>query len=211
MVNRRHRRRRDGLCFSHLPALIFLTGCFGIGLLFGCVFASCLKQGSDLQLSSYLESYFSVLQDSGGVQPRFLSSLWEMLRWPLAVSLLGTTALGALAIPAILCLRGFLLSYTVSVFVLIFGTDGLLLALAIFGISAILSVASLFVAGIDAFELSRTFGGRERCEVRDRTAIKQRLIRRLLVIVGCLIVGTIVQNWLSPILLKVIVDSILSF
>lgn len=202
----RHGRRGDGLFTGRLPALIFLTGCFCIGLVLGCVFASFLPQGDDIGLSSYLEGYFSAVGDVGAVRPHFLATFWEVVRWPLSVGILGLTAFGVLAVPAVFCVRGFLLSYTASVFILIMGSEGLVPALAVFGLSAFLSVAALFIAGMDAFALGLTFIGSVQCENKERTALKRRLTLRLLTLAGCLAVGAVVQNWLSPILLKTAVD-----
>lgn len=201
-MSMRYGRRGDGPAFGRLPALIFLTACFGLGLLAGCLFASYLGADAGSHLLSYLNGYFSLLEEGTVTAPSFPAVLWEVFRWPFAAGILGLTAFGTLAVPALFCVRGFLLSYTVSVFLLLFGSEGLPLALAVFGISAVLSVTGLFLVGIDAFEWGKTLVAGTGREGKDKAPLRRRLIYHAAATVCWLTVGAVVQYWLSPVLLK---------
>lgn len=208
-MNMRHRRGGDGPIAGRLPALIFLAGCFGIGLIMGCVLASYLGQGVDVRLSAYLDGYFSVVEQEGAAASSLLSTFWEVFRWPLAAGVFGLTAFGVVAIPVIFCVRGFLLSYAVAVFVQLWGGAGLLLALSIFGLSAILSVTALFVVGLDTFEWGRTLTSAVRHEGRERAPLKRRLLLHAGAAACWLTAGALLQHWLSPVLLKAAVSLVL--
>ena len=100
-----------------LPALAVLGTCFFAGGLAGCLLAGHVDGAGSESLSAYLNSF---LQAAGGGElegPALASLVWGELRWPLLVLLLGFTALGLLALPAVFALRGFLLAFSISTFV----------------------------------------------------------------------------------------------
>ena len=88
------------------------------------------------------------------MSPGIWSVIWELCRWPVLVLLLGFTALGAVAIPVVFCVRGFLLSYALASFVRVFGSTGIFAAFAVFGMAALVSVPVLFCMGAFAFSSS---------------------------------------------------------
>ena len=194
---------------GRLPALIFLAACFAAGLIAGCVFASYLGQDAGVHLSSYLDGYFSLLKQDEADWPSLGAVFWEVLRWPLFAGVLGVTAFGAVAVPVVFCVRGFLLSYAVSVFLQLFGSDGLLLAVSIFGISAVLSVTALFVIGLDAFEWGRTLTNGVRYDGKERAPIKKRLLLHAAFAACWLSVGALAQYWLSPVIVRAAVGLVL--
>lgn len=142
------RTEGDGELFS----LLILGVCFFLGLLSGLLFAS-LGQASP-ELSAYLQDYFQAAGASGGWRPAIWTVIWDLVRWPLAALVFGFTALGVFCVPALLLARGFLLSYSVSLFLRLFGGGGLLAALAAFGVTALFVLPVLFAVSCDAFRSS---------------------------------------------------------
>lgn len=138
---------RDGL-----TQLALLAVCFGLGALGGFLFSGWGE--NSLELSDYLLHYFQSAGQGSGVEPPLWSTVWELFRWPLAALLLGATTLGAVGIPVLLSVRGFLLSYSVSVFGRMFGLPGAAASLTVFGVTAFLAVPVLFVVAFDGFRLS---------------------------------------------------------
>ena len=196
---------------GRLRAMVFLAGCFLAGLIAGCVFASHLGQDADTGLSDYLDGYFALAEqgDEGGSS--LLATAWEVGRWPLAAGVLGMTAFGALAVPAVFCVRGFLLSYTVSVFLLIFGPEGLPLALAVFGLSAVLSVTALFFIGPEAFCWGRRLSaGAARDGRGERPPDRRSLLLRAGWVTCWLSVGILLQHWLAPVLVRAAAGLVMS-
>ncbi len=142
------RTEGDGELFS----LLILGVCFFLGLLSGLLFAS-LGQASP-ELSAYLQDYFRAMGANGGWRPAIWTVIWDLVRWPLAALVFGFTALGVFCVPALLLARGFLLSYSVSLFLRLFGGGGLLAALAVFGVTALFVLPVLFSVSCDAFRSS---------------------------------------------------------
>lgn len=142
-----------------LVPIIVLTACFLCAGLAGCLSAAASGEHSIASLSSYLYGYLTLLADGEAAVPSIWAIFWEICCWPLLALLLGMTALGALAIPAVFCVRGFLLSYAVSAFVRVFGQSGLLAAAAVFGMTVIASVPVLFSVGSTAFSASLDLAG----------------------------------------------------
>lgn len=202
-MDRRYHRVKDGPDTRRFPALFFLSVCFGIGLILGCVFASYLEADANAQLLTYLDQYLSLVQENHAELPSLFSVFWEVFRWPLMAGILGLTLLGVVAVPLTFLIRGFLLSYTISVFVQLYGKSGLSFAAAIFGISAILSVTALFSVGIKAFECGRALNGTgTRSEQKNRVQEQKSLLMYTVVTLCWVSFGAGIQYWLSPILLR---------
>ena len=201
-MSMRYGRGGDGPVAGRLSALIFLALCFGAGLALGCCFASYLGGEAGSCLSDYLGGYFSLIRENGAERPSFFSVLWETARWPLAAGALGLTAFGVLAVPGIFLARGFLLSYSVSVFLLLFGSAGLPLALSVFGLSCVLSVCGLFAVGPDAFEWGKAAVAAPAKDGRDRAPLRRRLIYHSASAAAWIVFGSVIQYWLSPALLR---------
>ena len=151
-VRRVGKRLGPAPAWDGLTQLAVLAVCFGLGALGGFLFSGWSKDS--LELSDYLLRYFEMAGQGSGVEPPLWSSVWELVRWPLAALLLGSTALGAVGIPMLMAARGFLLSYAAAVFGRMFGLPGVAASLAAFGVSAFVAVPVLFVAASDAFRQS---------------------------------------------------------
>lgn len=137
-----------------LARTVVLLVCFlGAGLA-GCLAVKFAGEGGGQTLDAYLRGYVEMLREGSAAQASLWSVVWELCRWPLLVLLLGLTALGAVAIPAVFCARGFLLAYSIASFVRVFGTEGLPCALAVFGMTALSSVPVLFCVGALSFQSS---------------------------------------------------------
>ena len=163
----------DGTGGGALLSLAVVSAAFALGALAGMLVASQVGGGGQESLSAYLEHYLAAAQAGAAVPPRLSVILWQTLRWPLLVFLLGFTALGVAGIPILFAVRGFLLSFAVSSFVLMFGGAGAILAFFAFGFSGMLSVPALFVLGVQGFssgqELAlRALSGGKGARVRGR-------------------------------------------
>lgn len=185
---------------GQFSVLLCLTVCFSCGIAAGCFFAGLLSDAAQSGLSAYLNGCFAVYQDGGTALPSLLSTAWELCRWPLLILLLNFTALGVLGIPLSFLVRGFLLSYAVSVFVRLFGVAGFLAALVLFGISGVFAIPSLFILGVDALCNAGALAGGS----RQALSLREGQFVRICGCCGLLIVGTFVQLWLSPALLRVV-------
>ena len=191
-MNKRYHSLASSEPGIHVPSMVILILLFALGLTIGCAFASFLQPETDSQLFSFLKDYFSLLNSGEGKSPSLWADFWELLRWPLLSALMGSTMFGILTAPALLLLRGFLLSYSISIFIRYFGLNGILVALVVFGIPALCSIVSLFVIGLDILTFHLLKNG---------NPSKKIIISHLLVVAAILTTGTFLHHWLSPVLL----------
>lgn len=126
--------------------VVVLGGCFLTGGLAGSLLAALLSGESVGQLGAYLRDYMDLVLDVGMTRC-VLSSAWHHGRWILLCVLLGFSGLGVLCLPVLFVLRGFLLSFGISCFFRFFGTAGLVPAVCLFGLPAILWAPGLFRIG----------------------------------------------------------------
>lgn len=181
----------DGLTQLVILGICFLVGGFGGFLFFGW-------GGDNPELLDYLRRYFQAVGQGSGVEPSLLSSVWELLRWPLAAFLLGSTALGALGLPILLGARGFLLTFSSTTLIRLFGLSGLAASLTVFGVTALVAVPVLFVVSADAFRqsLHRLSG--------ERSPVWSQRIQALTPCAGLLVLAVALQQTLLPALLTAV-------
>lgn len=146
-------RFRSAPAWDGLTRLAFLSICFVVGALGGFFFSG--LTGENTALLDYLNRYFQMVSQGNGVDPPLWSSIWDLVRWPLAAFLLGSTAFGIVGVPILLGIRGFLLSFAAATFVRLFGLPGMAVSLAAFGVTALVAVPVLFAVSADAFRQSQ--------------------------------------------------------
>lgn len=195
-VRRMGSRIKAAPVWDGLTQLTILGVCFLAGGLSGFFFSS--LGGDSPELMDYLSSYFQSVGQGSGVEPSLWSSAWELTRWPLAAFLLGSTALGALGLPVLLGVRGFLLSFATATLARLFGLPGVAVSLAVFGVTALVAVPVLFVVSLDAFRqsLGRLSG--------ERSPVWNQRIQALSPWVGLLVLAVALQQTLMPALLTVV-------
>ena len=147
-------RKRIGSASScdGLTQLIIVAICFAVGSVSGFLFS--VSGGENPELLDYLQQYFRLMGAENGFEPPLLDTIWDLVRWPLAAFLLGLTPVGAVGVPLIMGGRGFLLSYAATTFVRLFHLPGMVVVLAVFGVTVFLAVPTLFVVAADAFRQS---------------------------------------------------------
>lgn len=161
------REREKGDLLSGQGAVLAVLGAlFLTGGVAGCLFAGLTGGEGAGELSEYLADYLSLAQ-SGSVARDFWPAVWEQLRWLALAVLLGLTAIGVVGLPLLFCVRGFLFTFSVGCFCRVFGGAGLLPALALFGLPALLWAPALFLAGFQGMSsaqgLMRRGLGEGRC------------------------------------------------
>lgn len=143
------RRERDQWDLPPLggAALALLCALFLLGGGAGCIFAGVAGGEGAEQLAGYLSDYLALAREDP--VPRALWPLiWEQMKYLLGTVLLGMTALGVVGIPALFLARGFFFSFSVGCFCRVFGWAGLIPALALFGLPALLWAPAFFLAGV---------------------------------------------------------------
>lgn len=198
MKGRMIQRHTEHSGWDGLFCLVVLGGSFSAGALCGFLLAAFGQTSA--QLSDYLRAYFQMAGSTGGLELSLWSVVWDLVRWPLFVAAMRFTALGIVGIPAVMLVRGFLLSYAAATFSRLFGGGGAVAALAVFGITVLLAVPVLFVAAQDSFQAAlarRTGAPTAQVQPENR-------LTALSVCVGLLVLAAALQRTVMPALLSAV-------
>ena len=163
-------RRRKSIRLSFISRekiyALLLGAFFLLGGLLGCLVAGCIHGEGGDALRTYLESFFSLVGE-GGMTVDFGQVVWNQLWCPALVFLMGFTMIGAVGLPVLFALRGFGFVFGVACFFRIFGGVGIVPAVCLFGLPAVLWVPSLFVLGIDSMQCAHRLAGTVRGQGRN--------------------------------------------
>ena len=168
---------------------------FLLGGLAGALMAALAGGEGARELSAYLSDYL-ILAGQEGAAARFWPLLWGRLRDLLIALILGMTALGAVGLPVLFAARGFLFAFSVGCFCRVFGGAGLFPAFALFGLSALLWMPALFLAGVPGMTRSRRLmaGGGQ-----SGPGVSWAL---LALCGGLALAAALTERWVAPVLLR---------
>lgn len=189
----------------------FLTLCLGLfflgGILIGrtCSFATAEPAGQEL--TSYLRDYLSL--ESERSCKTAVSALILYFRYPLLALLLGSSTLGIILLPLASSAFGFSLSFAVNCFAAAFGSSGVLLALAIFGVRCLISLPCFFLMAVPAWANAAALTSFGRCHRAAPVLHGRVLWRRTAFCAAALLVGTGFEWFCSPWLLRLVLEKIL--
>lgn len=190
-----------------LSRLLFLALFFFAGVVLGQVFSSRVPDATGEELTRYLTDFLKL---EGRVSPGAAASAAVLyFRYPLAAFLLGFASIGVLLLPLAAGAFGFFLSFSVCCFTAAFGPDGVLLALAVFGLRCAVTLPCFFLLAVPSLERSMalawlSFGGRRAAPVYGR-----EWWRRLGVVSGVLLAGMCAELMLAPWFLRQLLERML--
>lgn len=200
------KRRETAEWRQRLPRLVFLALFFFAGTLLGQVFSSRVPNATGEELSLYLTDFLKV--DEGGSSAQAaLSAAVLYFRYPLAAFLLGFASIGVVLLPAVTGAFGFFLSFSVCCFTAAFGSDGVLLALAVFGLRCAVTLPCYFLLAVPALEHSAALLSLD----RGRRAVYSRAWwGRLAAVSAVLLAGLCADLALSPWVLRQLLERMLA-
>jgi hypothetical protein len=208
-VTRRTERETSPTKWDGLMPTVILTLCLLAAGALGCITAGGAADDAAHLLSSYLQSYLALFAGETSVTPSVWAVIWELCRWQVLVLILGSTALGAVAIPGVFCVRGFLLGYSIAAFVRVFGEKGILGALAVFGVAALIGVPVMLGVGSVTFPAALHRAVYPRGEDRSGASLRAHLVR--LAPCGALLALAVVFQWsLAPQLLGIVSTALIT-
>ena len=185
------------LCIS-----FFICGCI-VG-----TFVSGLIQEGD-ELYKYLSSYLSFV-DAGGYDTDFFSVFVGNMKYPVFAVLLGLSIFGVLGIPLLSGVRGFFLAFSISAMVRTFGGDGVMLSLAVFGISTLFTLPCFFMLAAQGTEASALLLGLafKKGHQVSGSIYGRTFWIRCVVCVLAILLGSLLDKYLSAALLRLAAKSI---
>ena len=157
---------------------------------------------------SYIGSFFNfdaALNDFVGLTAlnslNYFEVFFRFIRFHLAVVLLGSSFLGIILLPGLSCIRGYALSCTAATIISSYPKNGIIMALVILGIPAIISLPCFFIMSVDGFNCSRRIFNL----VNGRIAIRtDKFFARAFACLPFLAVGTLLEMKLIPYLVSLL-------
>ena len=197
--------------YSFIPRLVLLALFFFVGVILGQVLSGQIPATTGDELSRYLSDYIALGGELTVTGKTAVSALVIYLRYPLLAFLLGFASVGIVLIPCLSIAYGFFLSFSVCCFTATFGSDGVLLAVAVFGLRCLITLPFYFLLAAPALNTSAAFAavsfGRERRALP--VAYDRKGWMRLCVCLVILLLGVCVDLFLSPYFLRMILGRIL--
>ncbi len=194
-----------------LSRLLLLALFFFSGVILGQVFSSRVPDATGGELTRYLTDFLRV--ENGTAPPQAaMSAAVLYFRYPLAAFLMGFASIGVLLLPLMTGAFGFFLSFSVCCFTAAFGSDGVLLALAVFGLRCAVTLPCYFLLAVPALERSAalaclSLGGGRRTAPVD---YGRKWWIRLAVVSGVLLAGMCADLMLAPWALRQLLERILT-
>ena len=194
---------------SPLPRMVFLALFFLAGVCLGQVLAGRVPRETGRELSEYLGQYVTV--EGGVTAGAALSALVLYFRYPLLAALLGFASIGVVLLPCTALLFGFFLSFSVCCFTAAFGADGVLLALAVFGLRCAVTLPVFFLLAVPAWGSAAALAAMSFGRGRRAAPVTYGKVwwRRLGLCMLTLLVGVCVELFVSPWLLRLVLGRVL--
>lgn len=203
--------RNSSFQLPSLPRLLFLALFFFAGVILGQVLAGRVPDETGSELTRYLENYVQLGGEGALSAKTAVSALVIYYRYPLIAFLLGFASIGVVLLPCVTVAYGFFLSFSVCCFTAAFGTDGVLLALAVFGLRCLVTMPCYFLLAASSWGTSAalaavSFGrGKRTAPVIYGRACWVRFGISCL----ALFIGVCADLFLSPVLLQLMLERIL--
>lgn len=147
----RTRQSNGGHSGTPLPRLLLLALFFFVGVVLGQVLAGRVPDATGAELQRYLTDYIQVGGEAAPSWGTVLSALVIYFRYPLLAFFLGFASVGVVLLPGLTAAFGFFLSFSVSCFTAAFGVNGVLLALAVFGIRCLITLPVFFLLAVPSW------------------------------------------------------------
>ena len=183
MVARKNRAKHLPSPSSRGLRLLFLCGFVVFGAVIGHIVTRLI--GNEFELKQMLAALAS--QETASAAP----SLWKVFavyfRFPLLAFLLGYCSFALAAVPILIAIQGFSLSFAASALVVSLGPAGIPLALSSFGLRSLITIVCTLFIGLWA--LSRVTGNNDK---------EQHAMRLFGICFFLLLIGTILELTIMP-------------
>ena len=193
-----------------LPRLLLLALFFLAGVILGQVLAGRVPAETGAELNRYLEDYVRLNGQTERSATAALSAVVIYFRYPLLAFLLGFASIGVVLLPCVTVAYGFFLSFSVCCFTAAFGGDGVLLALAVFGLRCAVTLPCYFLLAVPAWGNSAALAAASFGRGRRAAPVVYGRVwwLRTAACAGILLAGMGVELFCSPWLLEAVLSRI---
>ncbi len=140
-----------------LPRLVLLAAFFAGGVAAGALIAARTDAAVSMEIRRYLTDFLRL--EEGRTMGALASTVFAYTRDALLALILGCTAAGVVLLPCAAAVMGGLLSFSVCCFTMSFGTEGILLALAVLGLRCLVTLPCFFLLAAQGWSASAALAG----------------------------------------------------
>lgn len=188
--------------------LLVVCFLFALGAVLGMLAHRGVTEQDDQYLRSYLLQFAQLSAQPKNKAASLLSVLLVYFRYPLLLMLCGSSTAGLLAVPFFCMTQGFSLAFAVNCFSSAMGADGILLALAAFGIRCIITLPCYFLLAIGTAECAcRTADQRKNGKKKPVSQLQGNT--RKTVLWALLLLGAVMELTLVPWLLQLALNTVM--
>lgn len=180
--------QKESKLYFFLLILSFLAGCLAGSLV-----------GSFFRFDSSLNDFigFSTLEASS-----IVSVFFHFARFHLVAFFLASSFYGVALLPVLSCIRGYALSCTAATIISFYPQNGIIMALVILGIPAMISLPCFFSISIEGFMSSSRILHLVRGNSASR---KDKLYAKAIICLPFLAIGTLIEYKLVPYLVSLLI------
>ena len=198
---------------ANIVAYFFMTLIFMIGIVVGAMAVKTLPAEQKLELAGYLQVFFQGLTEHPAGLPNtqvlLSSALSNNLRIIAIIWLLGFTIVGIPFVLFIICLRGFIIGFTVGFLINEYVMKGLLFAIAAVLPHNFLAVPAVLAAGVAAATFSLMLVRRKHTS-KDHLFYNSLAYSAFCFAMLVLMIGAaLIEVFISPVFMKLIAHIIL--
>lgn len=195
------KQKTVGESHKRVGNLLLIAFCFALGVAAGQILANHLSADSAEEMNRYLSSYLSLDRSISG--EAVLSALMIYYRYPLLAFLFSFSWLGIVFLPILAIVCGFFLSFSVSAFIAVYGSHGILLTIAILGIRCLFTIPCFLILSSESLESAISqalfMWGKGK---HAATAVHRIHCRKFILILLILQIGVWIELLLTPKLLS---------
>lgn len=190
----------------HIAVCFFIVMVFCLGIVSGAFAVRTLPEAQLAELAEYLQGFLGALvQESGDVsaQQAFENALFHHAKSICLIWLLGFTMIGIPAVFFLVFTRGFILGFTIGFFIHEYILQGALYAVIGVLPQQLLLVPTVLFTALCAVSLSILLI--RRCTSRGGGRLRGYVMRYLVILpvmLAVTLVGTLIEVYVSPMLLK---------
>lgn len=195
-----------GYIKHHFAVCFFIILIFASGIVSGAFAVRMLPEVQMLELVDYLEGYLSALDQQAGMisaNEAFEIAMFHHMKCIVLIWLLGFTMIGIPCIFFLVFTQGFILGFTVGLFIHEYVLQGALFAMIGILPQQLLFVPSMLFTALCAVSLSILLI--RRCTARTTCQLKSYGVRYLAILPILLLItlgGVLIEVYVSPFLLK---------
>lgn len=184
--------KKDGLLSYNQVTFVLLSAFFFLGIVIGGFSSLYISGNTADELGSFLSGTSGVALSSS--IKTFPTMLWKNSKYILFCFILSFTVLGTVLIPAVLALKGYLISFSIGVLLKLYGLYGIWLSISFWGIQCAFLIPCLLVVGIQSFNFSKS---QTTFFVRKSTISESSFPKKLFLIFGICIIVIIIATFLD--------------